>query len=439
MNLIEIFPISDVEAIVEVPGSKSITNRALMIAALSQGKNSLTGVLDSEDTQIMIEALKTLGVDVLHNPLTHSVEIDGKGGCFPNQNAEIYVGNSGTTARFLTAALACSQGTYRLFGKPRMHERPLGDLLQAIRHLGGSISSEHNNDCLPIIIQGKQGLKGKASIAGNVSSQFLSALLLTGGMNNVEMELTVQNELVSHPYIKMTLAIMKSFGVNVETDASLRHFKLNGRNQYQPIHYRIEPDASAASYFFAVPAIVGGKITVRHLSRQSLQGDVQFVDCLAAMGCLVYDNENEITVERPRLNGKLKPLVGIDVDMNDISDTVQTLSVVALFAESPTRIRNVAHIRHKETDRIAAVVHELKKLGTRVEEYEDGLTIWPNANRQQSQKIIIETYDDHRMAMSFALAGLALPNIFIKNPECSKKTYPQFFDDLNKLQNNQPN
>lgn len=417
-----------VDTQVTVPGSKSLTNRALLIAALTQGTSILTGVLDSEDTRIMFKALQQLGLTVSHDHESRVMVIEGQGGDFPVRTGDIYVGNSGTTARFLTAALARSDGEYRLFGKPRMHQRPIGDLIQTLQHLGGDVQSETGNNCPPLLIKGRKNLGGTASVAANISSQFLSALLMMGVSS--PLKLKIEGELVSRPYIEMTLAVLRAFGAKIETDATLQLFTGFEKTHYSPQTYPIEPDASAASYFFALPAIVGGKVTVKGLSRSSLQGDVAFVDCLAAMGCSVRYEEGGITVERQLdEQGTPIPLEGIDVDMNDISDTVQTLAVVALFASSPTRIRNVAHIRHKETDRIAAVVTELRKLGVRVDEFEDGLLVWSGAP-SRLHGASIATYDDHRMAMSFALAGLAIEHVEIENPECTAKTYPQFFADL---------
>ncbi|MDO5565843.1 MAG: 3-phosphoshikimate 1-carboxyvinyltransferase [Planctomycetia bacterium] len=422
-----------VDARATVPGSKSLTNRSLLIAALAEGTSVLTGALDSEDTQIMFAALKQLGLTVQHDQATCTMTIEGQGGIFPVKKAEIYVGNSGTTARFLTAALARSDGYYRIYGKPRMHERPIGDLVRALLELGADVVSEAGNEAPPLRIRGRRDLKGMANVSAGISSQYLSGLLMMSVGSPEAIVLNVDGELVSRPYIEMTLANMKAFGAEVQTDAAFRRFSGFEKTRYLPGTYAIEPDASAASYFFAIPAVVGGRVTIPGLSRKSLQGDVGFVECLAAMGCNVVWGENEITVERPVLSsGQLAPLIGIDVDMNEISDTVQTLSVVAMFAESPTRIRNVAHIRHKETDRIAAVVSQLRKFGTAVDEFDDGLLIRAHAG-QKLTGATVETFDDHRMAMSFSLAGLVLPGTKIENPRCTEKTYPAFFDDLAKV------
>lgn len=427
---------------VTVPGSKSLTNRALLVAALTQGESVLTGALDSEDTQLMLNALSQLGLKVTHDKQTQTMTVLGQGGNFPNKSCELYIGNSGTSARFLTAALARSNGQYRLYGKPRMHERPIGDLIQTLNALGGNVRSETGNDCPPLLIQGQNMRGGTALIAANVSSQFLSALLMMGvgtGPTDSPLVLKIDGELVSRPYVEMTLAVLRSFGAELEVDDQFRTFSGFEKTHYSPREYAIEPDASAASYFFAIPALVGGKLTVCGLTRSSLQGDVHFVDCLEKMGCSVTFGNQEITVERPcNAAGIPQPLHGIDIDMNAISDTVQTLAVVALFATGPTTIRNVAHIRHKETDRISAVVTELRKLGGIVDEFPDGLTIQGQQLNQDGQinqgsqlkSAVISTYDDHRMAMSFSLAGLRIPGVEIENPGCTEKTYPGFFEDL---------
>ena len=416
-----------------VPGSKSITNRALICAALSEKKTKLTGVLDSEDTQVMIDALRSLGLQIMHDKKLAIIEIEGCGGRFPNRKAEIYAANSGTTARFLAAALAATTGcNYRVYGKPRMHERPIGDLIVALQQLGCDIHSENGNNCPPIIIGENGQFSGCASIAGNISSQFLSALLMAAPVSDSGVILTVQGEMVSVPYIRMTLEVMYAFGVTVEAADDFSQFAFDPGSGYrkktaiETFCYDIEPDASAASYFFAAAAVTGGSATIDGLSQNSLQGDINFCRCLEQMGCRVQFADNSTTVTG--IGNKLR---GITVDMNAISDTVMTLGVVALFAEGATRITNVGHIRHKETDRIAALARELRKFGARVDEFADGLEIVPPKTFPESE-IAIDTYDDHRMAMSFAIAGLRVPNVVIRNPECVAKTYPRFFDDFEK-------
>lgn len=418
-DILEIQPTGPVRGTVRPPGSKSITNRALVCAALAEGESRLLGALDSEDTRVMIESLGRLGIDIWHDPA--EVRVVGCGGRLPRGEFQLYAANSGTTVRFLAAMLATGYGTYRLDGTPRMRERPIEDLLVALRQLGADAASELSKGCPPIVIRGRGLRGGRAVVTGDISSQFLSGLLLASPYAEADVELAVDGPLVSRPYIDMTLAVMASFGVHVETDGR-RCFKISAPQHYQGANYAIEPDASAASYFFAAAAITLGEVTVRGLSRGSLQGDVAFCDCLARMGCDVRFAADAITVTG-------RPMVGIDVDMNAISDTVQTLGAAALFAAGPTVIRGVAHIRHKETDRIHALAVELRKLGAEVEEREDGLKITPCPLHGAE----IDTYDDHRMAMSLALVGLAVPGVAIRNPGCTAKTYPGFFGDLNRL------
>jgi 3-phosphoshikimate 1-carboxyvinyltransferase len=409
------------------PGSKSITNRALICAALAEGPSTLTGALDSEDTRVMIAALEKLGVKVRVEDGGRTLHVAGCGGAIPASRADLFVANSGTSMRFLTAMVAIGQGEFRLDGVPRMRERPIGDLVAAMRSLGVSIDCEGLNNCPPVVVHAS-GLKGgHATIRGNVSSQFLSGLLLAAPYAERSIDLTVEGELVSKPYLWMTQRVMKKFRGRVVASDNFERVEVSNVDRYFGQNYPIEPDASAASYFLAAGAIAGGAVTVEGLGRFSLQGDVAFADCLEQMGARVTYGTDSITVEG-------RPLAGIDVDMNAISDTVPTLAVAALFAEGPTRIRNVAHIRHKETDRIAAVATELRKLGADVDEFGDGLLIRPHALRGAT----IDTYDDHRMAMSFALAGLKSPGVVIRDPGCTAKTYPNFFADLAELTRQQP-
>lgn len=402
------------------PGSKSLTNRALIVAALAEGKSHLTGVLDSQDTQVMIDSLRRLGLHVTHDPETCVIDIAGCGGKIPAHNAELWLENSGTSIRFLTALCALGIGHYRLDGSSRMRERPIGELVTALQGLGAPIECEFKNGCPPVSIDGKGLQGGDVTIPGNISSQFLSALLMAAPGAVKPVNIRVKDQLVSEPYIDMTLGVMAKFGVQVQTP-------FDGAYHVEPQKYRanqydVEPDASAASYFFALAAITGGEVTVEGLNSFSLQGDVRFVEALQQMGCTVHYGPKGITVRG-------KPLKGIEIDMNAISDTAQTLAAVAPFAEGPTRIYNVGHMRFKETDRIHALVTELHKLGLHVEETRDSLTIHPGA----MQPALIETYNDHRMAMSFALIGLRSPGVRIANPRCTEKTYPRFFEDLDRL------
>ncbi|HYO26276.1 MAG TPA: 3-phosphoshikimate 1-carboxyvinyltransferase, partial [Lacipirellulaceae bacterium] len=412
MDSIDIIPAAGpVRGTIRPPGSKSITNRALVCAALAQGESVLTGGLDSEDTRVMIAALGALGIRVAAEERGRVLRVAGCGGSIPAKRAELFVANSGTTMRFLTALVALGHGEYRLDGVPRMRERPMGDQAEALRLLGADVVCEGAGECPPIVVRGNGLPGGAAAVGGGTSSQFLSGLLMAAPYAQRDVRLTVSGPLVSAPYVGMTRRVMESFAAEVAATADYREIQVSCAKRYQGRQYAIEPDASAASYFLAAAAITGGRVTIQGLSRNSLQGDVAFATCLEEMGAVVAFDDDSITVEG-------RPLAGVDVDMNAISDTVPTLAVVALFAKGRTRISNVAHIRHKETDRIAALACELRKLGAEVEEFADGLTIEPRT----IQPAAIDTYNDHRMAMSFALAGLRAPGLTINDPGCVGKT-----------------
>lgn len=397
-----------------------MTNRALICAALADGESRLTGALKSEDTGVMVMALQSLGLTVDHDLATQTIRVVGSAGSLPNVRADLDVENSGTTIRFLTAMLSACRGEFRLDGIARMRERPIGDLLDTLRQLGGGAVSATDNGYPPVRIAGEGLHGGEATIRGDISSQFLSGVLMAAPYAEQSVTIKVDGELVSKPYVTMTLGVMSSFGIHVDEGDLARFTIPTGR--YRGTDYAIEPDASAASYFWGAAAVTGGTITVEGLNRDALQGDVKFCDCLEQMGCEVDWASDRVTVR----GGKL---CGIEVDMNAISDTVQTLAVVALYAKGPTTITGVAHIRHKETDRIGDLAHELRKLGADVEESADGLRITPNELRSAE----IDTYNDHRMAMSFALAGLRVPGVVIRDPGCTRKTYPNFFQDLAQL------
>ncbi len=407
---------------IRVPGSKSITNRALVVAALANGESRLTGALLSDDTKVMVEGLQKVGIGVDQEENGTTIKIQGAGGRFPGREADLFVGNSGTTIRFLTAMLSTGVGRYRLDGTARMRERPIGDLLLALNRLGASARSEFGNNCPPVLLEASGLDGGYAEVRGDVSSQFLSGLLMALPIARSETVVDVLGNLVSKPYIKITTAVMSAFGKEISNRDYRKFSILPG--SYRGRAYRIEPDASGASYFFAAAAVTGGAITIEGLGTTSIQGDLQFVEILQHMGCQVESTKDQTTVRGP------DRLQGVDVDMNAISDTVMTLATVAIFADGPTRIRNVAHIRHKETDRIAALATELRKLGATVDEQPDGLAIFPPTKIKPSA---IVTYDDHRMAMSFAIAGLRAEGITILDPHCVAKTYPGFWDDLNTL------
>ena len=409
-----------VRGVIRTPGSKSLTNRALVVSALANGESRLTGALDSQDTQVMIEGLARLGIQVRHDTTQCQIDVCGCTGRPPANSADLQLENSGTSIRFLTALCTLGRGRFRLDGNVRMRQRPIADLVAALSSLGADVRCEADNGCPPVAVAGNGLPGGHAIVAGDISSQYLSALLMAAPGAESPVAIQVEGELVSRPYVDMTLGVMSHFQVTVDCSERDR-FRIEPQT-YQAGDYQIEPDASAASYFFAAAAITGGEVTVEGLSRDALQGDVRFVDVLEQMGCKVDWMPNGITV----CGGSLQ---GIEVDMNAISDTAQTLAVVAAFAEGPTTIRNIAHVRHKETDRIAALATELRRLGLEVQEHPDGLTIVPGPIHSAT----IQTYDDHRMAMSFALIGLRTEGIEISNPGCTDKTYPRFFEDFEDL------
>ncbi|MCC7119596.1 MAG: 3-phosphoshikimate 1-carboxyvinyltransferase [Anaerolineales bacterium] len=418
----KITPISHpLNATVRVPGSKSLTNRALLIASLANGQTKLTNALFSDDSKYFAQALQTLGFDVQLDEANHEMTVNGLGGKIPSNKAELFIGNAGTAARFLSAFLTLGNGDYILDGEPRMRERPIQDLIDSLNRLG--VEAEATNACPPVKISASGLPGGKTKIAGDISSQFLSALLMVAPYAKSPIEIELTTELNSKPYVDMTIAVMKDFGVEIERD-NYSHFTIHS-SQYLPIlNCPVESDASAASYFFAAPAICGGSVKVENISRKSLQGDIRFLDVLTQMGCKVTEADHSITVHRP------SSIVGIDVDMRDIPDTAQTLAAIAPFADSPTRIRGIASARVKETDRVSATCTELKRLGVQVEEHQGGMTIYPTFNLQPAT---IQTYHDHRMAMAFSLIGLRFDGVTIENPSCVSKTFPDYFEALNAL------
>jgi 3-phosphoshikimate 1-carboxyvinyltransferase len=390
---------------------------------MASGASTLHDCLESEDTRVMVKCLSQLGFQIESDWQKKSLRIFGTGGTIPQQQAELQVENSGTTIRFLTALVAAGNGSFVLDGIARMRERPIGDLLDALTQLGVEATSENSNDCPPVKVTSTGLRGGAAQVKSSISSQYLSGLLMMSPLGKRKVRLEVDGDIVSRPYVDMTLKVMESFGVDVS-----HHFMANTFETlpqvYQARDYWIEPDASAASYFWAAAAITGGKVRVEGLTKKSLQGDVGFCDCLLKMGCAMIEEPDSLTIVG-------QSLTGIEVDMNSISDTVQSLAAVALFAEGPTTIRGVAHNRHKETDRIGDLAHELRKVGAEVEEFDDGMKITPGSLRAAE----LETYNDHRMAMSLALIGLKQPGIVINNPGCTVKTYPHYFEDLEKMAN----
>ena len=412
-----------INAVVRIPGSKSITNRALLIAGLAHGESTLTGMLFSDDTRYMVESLSTLGLTVVTDIAAETARVAGGGGSFPRAQADLFAGNSGTTMRFLSAALAVGRGTYRIDGVPRMRSRPIGPLLSALNQLGSDARSESGNDCPPVVVKANGLRGGHCAMDGIESSQYFSGLLMASPYAESDVEIEVEGELVSKPYMEITAAVMAAFGVHAELDrVAWRRFRVAAGQRYTARTYQIEPDASNASYFFAAAAVTGGRVRVEGLGSDSTQGDLQFVRALERMGATVTITGSTTEVVGPPV-GSLR---GIDIDMNAISDTAQTLAAIAPFADRPTTIRGIAHNRRKETDRIADLATELRRIGQQVDEFADGLTIKPRPVRPAQ----ILTYDDHRMAMSFAITGLRAEGIEILDPACTAKTFPDFFARL---------
>lgn len=415
-----------VDGPVRVPGSKSITNRALLVAALADGESELLGALLSDDTRYMATALRDLGIAVETDAENERFTVRGGGGTFPNRQADLFVGNSGTTMRFLTAALPLGGGDYRIDGVPRMRQRPIAPLLQSLRDLGAKIESEAGTGCPPVVARPATLHGGRTRMAGDLSSQFFTALLLVGPYAKEGIEVEIDGDLVSKPYLPMTAAVMAAFGVEAEIDdEAWRTLRVAAGQRYQGRAYQIEPDASNASYFFAAAAVTGGRVRIEGIGASSTQGDLRFLDVLAAMGAEVTEEANAVEVRGPA-GGKLR---GVDLDLGAISDTAQTLAAIAPFADGPTTIRGIAHARVKETDRVAALANELRRLGQEVVEVEDGLTIRPAPIKAAD----IDTYDDHRMAMAFAITALRAPGVRLRDPGCVAKTFPGFFVALDTL------
>ena len=409
------------DAVVTVPGSKSITNRALVTAALAEGRSVLAGALIADDTEAMTESLGRVGVVVTIDRATSTVTVEGTAGRVPPGPADVDARLSGTTARFLLPLLALGQGRYRMDGAEPLRARPMGPLVDALRRLGAEVVDEGRPGHLPLTVVGNGRPGGAVALSGDVSSQFLSGLLLSGPAMAGGLQVELSTPLVSRPYVELTTATMAAFGVQVERDDE-RRFRVPP-GCYRAAHHTVEPDASAASYFFAAAALSGGRVRVPGLSSRSVQGDLRFVDVLERMGAAVHRDGDGIEVVGTG------DLVGVDVDLSDCSDTAQTLAVVAVFASSPTRVRGIGFIRRKETDRIGAVVNELRRCGIDAAEEDDGFVVRPGSPRPTR----VATYGDHRMAMSFALLGLRAPGIEIADPDCVAKTFPEFFSTLRQL------
>lgn len=410
---------------VQLPGSKSIANRALLLAALARGTTQLRNVLDSDDTRHMRAALRDLGVQFSETQTAAGIDItvEGLGNTFRADNKQLFLGNAGTAMRPLCAVLAFSQGNVELTGEPRMYERPIGPLVDALRQLGGHIEYTGEDGYPPLRIQGVKGTGHEVEIDGSLSSQFISALLMALPLRNEATQVRLTGDLVSLPYIELTLKLMARFGVEVEK-ISPREYLVHADSAYSsPGEFMVEGDASSASYFLAAAAIAGGSVRVNGTGSQSIQGDKAFASVLQQMGAQVEWGDNYIQVSRGALRGG-------DFDLNAIPDAAMTIATTALFASGPTHIRNVYNWRLKETDRLHAMATELRKTGAEVEESRDALYIVPPALIQRAR---IATYDDHRMAMCFALLAFAPSGVEIEDPDCCSKTYPEFFNDFSHI------
>lgn len=423
MKVLDLAPVAHVGGAVKLPGSKSISNRTLLLAALSQGTTTIRDLLASDDTARMLEALDKLGIK-LEQLAENDWLVQGCAGQFPNRQADLFLGNAGTAFRPLTAALAFAGGEYQLTGVARMHERPIGDLVDALLQAGAHIDYLQQAGFPPLAIHPAQ-LKEhlKLSIRGNVSSQFLTALLMALPMTGKAAEIVVEGELISKPYIAITLNLMRQFGVDVQVHGDMQGFSLSSGLHYQsPGQLYVEGDASSASYFLAAGAIAAGRdgLRIEGVSQHSIQGDIRFVDEIAKMGAQIEYADNAVIVKAAN-----QPLKALDLDCNHIPDAAMTLAVMALFAEGTTTLRNIASWRVKETDRISAMATELRKVGAQVEEGEDFIRITPPTNL--TPNAAIDTYDDHRMAMCFSLVSLGGVPIRINDPDCVAKTFPDYF------------
>lgn len=417
-NARQIRPARAIDMEVEVPPSKSYTNRALVAAALAEGVSTLRNPSRSEDSKYLIGALREFGVRIDEHP--RHLEIGGTGGRLEVPKKELFVGNAGTAMRYLAAFSGLVNGETVITGDANMQRRPMKDLLEALRSAG--IRSSSNDGFPPVRIHGGNFQGGRIDIQAALSSQFVSSILLCAPYAKRPVALHVTGKLSSLPYVYMSIHVMRSFGAEID-NIEFSLFRVDNRQKYIGHEFMIEADASSATYFLAAAAITGGHVVITNLSPESLQGDIRFLHLLGEMGCRITRHEDRIELHGNRLRG-------IEARMNEIPDSVPALAVVAAFAEGPTSILDVAHLRHKETDRLSALKTELTRLGARVELEEEGLTIHPQTLRGAT----IETYNDHRIAMSFAVAGLRVKGVFIRNPACVAKSFPRFWEEFTKLE-----
>eukprot|EP00591_Stephanopyxis_turris_P010675 CAMPEP_0195529762 /NCGR_PEP_ID=MMETSP0794_2-20130614/32401_1 /TAXON_ID=515487 /ORGANISM="Stephanopyxis turris, Strain CCMP 815" /LENGTH=455 /DNA_ID=CAMNT_0040661119 /DNA_START=163 /DNA_END=1530 /DNA_ORIENTATION=+ len=429
-------PIKSLDGTVTLPGSKSLSNRCLLLAALSKGNTRVENLLESDDIRYMLEALDQMNVPVERDPDDKTaVTVTGQAGPINSpmegdEVCELFLGNAGTAMRPLAAALCMGKGKFFLDGVPRMRERPIADLIDGLKQLGADTSCVESTGCPPVTINANGINEGKASISGKMSSQFLSSMLMASPVAKGDITISIKDELISAPYVALTIGLMKKFGVNVKVEGDMKgtpSFSIPSSEEYiSPGSILVEGDASSASYFLAGATITGGTVTVRGCGSESVQGDVAFANVMEQMGATVTWAPESITITRdPSVR-----LKGVDVDCGEIPDAAMTLAVAALFAEGPTTIRNVYSWRLKETERMKAIVAECTKLGATVEEYRDYCVIHPPKDNKLNDNVLIETYDDHRMAMTFSLAACAGVNVHIHDPGCTAKTFPTYFEML---------
>ncbi|MDP2832513.1 MAG: 3-phosphoshikimate 1-carboxyvinyltransferase [Pseudomonadota bacterium] len=433
-DFIDLPPLSGARGTLRLPGSKSISNRILLLSALASGTTHVKGLLDSDDTRVMLDALHRLGVR-WQRLEGDNYRVDGVAGTFPVKYANLFLGNAGTAFRSLTAACAMSGGDYTLSGVPRMHERPIGDLVDALRQAGAQIDYTENDGFPPLHILPHENGASEISVKGTVSSQYLTGLLLSAPLLGREVTVVVDGELISKPYVEITLNLMQRFGVLVKRDGWQR-FTVPAATYQSPGEIEVEGDASSASYFLAAGAIGHGPVRVEGVGRNSIQGDVRFAEALARMGAEVGFGRDGATSWIECRLGCGDKLHAIDLDCNHIPDAAMTLGLLALFANGTTTLTNIASWRVKETDRITAMATELRKLGATVEEGADFIRITPPAKLTANAEI--DTYDDHRMAMCFSLVALGGVPIRINDPKCVNKTFPEYFERFAAITHAQP-
>lgn len=424
MEYLDLPAFNSASGMVKLPGSKSISNRVLLLSALATGVTEIKELLDSDDTQVMLESLSRLGVKWTRHAGTDNYRVEGIGGTFPVKQVELFLGNAGTAFRSLTAACALSGGDYVLKGVARMHERPIGDLIDGLRQLGANIDYLGNEGFPPLHIHPTvPGDTPEVTVKGNVSSQYLTGLLMSAPLLGRTVTIKVAGELISKPYIKITLGLMARYGIKVEQQG-WESFTVPAAQYQSPGEIEVEGDASSASYFLAAGALGHGPVRVQGVGRNALQGDVQFAAALARMGAEIGMGSNWIEAQLP-CSQRIR---AIDMDLNHIPDAAMTLAVLALFADGTSTLRNIASWRVKETDRIAAMAAELRKFGAEVEEGADYLKITPP--KKLNENVAVDTYDDHRMAMCFSLVTLGGVPVRINDPKCVNKTFPGYFDAL---------